>query len=362
MSLERLIPFIVDHNALVIQGLVAAILLLTALMAIRAFVKGGTPEPVVSMGGAGVEQLEATIKKLLERAQTVSEAPPTADTAPLVAEIEELRKSVAEKQDQIEQMKLAPAAEVAAGAGGASGGGMSSDDKSALEAQLHELQAKLAEYEIISEDIADLSFYKEENAKLQKQLESMKSGAGAVAAGPASPVQSAPPAAAKPAPAPVTPAPASEAPVPTAVPAEAPRSAASSLADVSAADPTQAMVDQMIKDAERAGTEKSVAMDDEELLRELSDAVGAQGPVVSEAAPAVDESIADSLFDVDRMTKEASHLVEVADHVDPPSEDVMGAGLDVDKMSAEADDLEKIKPEDAKLMGDFEDYMKKEGE
>src|SRR5690606_29016337 len=58
--------------------------------------------------------------------------------------------------------------------------GVSTEEKDKLDAKIKELQAKLSEYEIISEDIADLSFYKEQNAKLAREVEALKSG-GAVA-------------------------------------------------------------------------------------------------------------------------------------------------------------------------------------
>jgi len=49
-------------------------------------------------------------------------------------------------------------------------------ERSDYEAKIKELESRLAEYEIISEDIADLSFFKEENVRLTKELESLRSG------------------------------------------------------------------------------------------------------------------------------------------------------------------------------------------
>lgn len=43
-----------------------------------------------------------------------------------------------------------------------------------LLAKIKDLEGKLSEYEIIEDDIADLSFFKEENAKLKKELEAIK--------------------------------------------------------------------------------------------------------------------------------------------------------------------------------------------
>lgn len=52
----------------------------------------------------------------------------------------------------------------------------SSLDASSLKAKIEELQGKLAEYEILEDDIADLSKFKEENAKLKAELEALKNG------------------------------------------------------------------------------------------------------------------------------------------------------------------------------------------
>jgi hypothetical protein len=63
----------------------------------------------------------------------------------------------------------------------------SDDEAKKLESKVKDLEARLAEYEIISEDIADLSFYKEENIRLQNELMALKNGeapADAVVAAP----------------------------------------------------------------------------------------------------------------------------------------------------------------------------------
>jgi len=50
-----------------------------------------------------------------------------------------------------------------------------------LSSKIQTLEAQLKEYEIIEDDIADLSLFKEENISLKKELESLKGGAGASA-------------------------------------------------------------------------------------------------------------------------------------------------------------------------------------
>jgi len=332
MSFETLIPFVIEHNALIIQGLVALILFFVAFLAVRNFMRGSEPSP---SAGANLDQLEGTLKKLLEKANVVAAAPLSADTSRLAAEIETLRSSLAEKQDQIEQMRMAPRPE---GSQPASAPGLSDEDKAALEAQVRDLQAKLSEYEIISEDIADLSFYKEENAKLQKQLESAKTAGTATVAAPAV------------APVPETPPPAAKAPVKPPVPEPA--------AVEEFVDPAQSMVDALMdtpqEDLQRSP--KGPTPDDEDLLKEFADAVSAQG-----GKPAIDEAVAESLFDVERMTQEAGQLQKIAASAPEPDTAALDASLDAERLALEAASMEAIKPEDAKLMGDFEDFMKKGG-
>ena len=63
-----------------------------------------------------------------------------------------------------------PGAVAAEGGGGDAGG-----SKEHLE-RISELEAKLAEYEVLEDDIADLSLYKEENARLKTELDRLKGG------------------------------------------------------------------------------------------------------------------------------------------------------------------------------------------
>lgn len=53
------------------------------------------------------------------------------------------------------------------------------DASTELLAKIKNLEGKLLEYEIIEDDIADLSHFKEENAKLKSELEALKRGGGA---------------------------------------------------------------------------------------------------------------------------------------------------------------------------------------
>lgn len=404
MSLETLIPYIVEHNALIIQILVVTILLMVVFVAYRNF--ANAKSGAVAGAGADLSQLEGTLKKLLEKANAVPVASAVAagENSALLGEIEKLKKSLEEKQGQIEKLKVAQAeAASAAAAGGeaaavaaaAASAQMSSADQSALDAQIKELQAKLSEYEIISEDIADLSFYKEENSKLQKELEAFKKGgaaptaaapapaaAPAAAATPAAPAAA--PEAAKPAPAmagsakatnaakgpegkaapvPATPASAPVAPAPapaaSATPAAAPPAATPDSAPAAASAEAQAADDDLMKEFEMAVEAQKHKGPAPAAAPGAAAPATAPAPAAEPGAPkdqAKDDSPLGSGLDVDKVAAEVSQFADNVGDVN-----VLEGELNPDKLLEEAANMDTIKPEDAKLMNEFEDFVKKGG-
>ncbi|WP_235046122.1 hypothetical protein [Bdellovibrio bacteriovorus] len=202
------------------------IILLALFLAFRAFFakKGSSSTSVENGQGVDAAQLEKTLQKILDNqanapaaksrpaaddlgvdvemdesplttkkaqasaASTSSSADAAAVAAESAAEVAQLRLSLSENHQKVEelqtQLQAALAAAQSAPAGGAGGGdaGMSSAEKEELNGKLRDLEARLAEYEIISEDIADLSRYRDENDDLKKQLEALKAGAPAPAA------------------------------------------------------------------------------------------------------------------------------------------------------------------------------------
>lgn len=318
-----LIPFLVEHNTSIISALVLGIILLSLVLGFRGFFaakqfeeKGGAGE------GPSLGQLEDTLKKLLEKANTVPLASSVEGASPestnLLREIEDLRNSLAEKQVQIEMLERASQATGASAVDPA--GGLSSGDKATLEKQIKDLQSRLSEYEIISEDIADLSFFREENAKLKAELDAVKKSGGAVAPAPA--------AAAAPSPAPVAPTP--ELDQVDAV--------AQALEKASQPEPTaevdlgQDMVDKLLEEMQSKQDQMASGTDD-------GSAIAGE-------------------MDVDKMVSEAAALTE-----EPAAEvNALEGELNPDKLLEEADSMTaKVSPEDARLMGEFEDFMKKGG-
>ncbi len=96
----------------------------------------------------------------------------------LKKEIDDLKGQILKKNQTIESLNQVSAMVVEKTAASAESKDSKTDfeGKQDLERKVKELEGRLQEYEIISEDIADLSFYKEENARLQKELNEVRSG------------------------------------------------------------------------------------------------------------------------------------------------------------------------------------------
>ena len=130
---------------------------------------------VPALGG----DLNATLTTIMERTSKL-EAISLGDASPAVlqkvnAEVEMLKKTLQSKDAEILQMK-------------SSGNGKPGEAAVDLQNRITELEAKLAEYEILEDDIADLSLYKDENAKLRLEIEKYKAGGVAEAPAPTAPV------------------------------------------------------------------------------------------------------------------------------------------------------------------------------
>lgn len=226
MTVEKFLSFWDQHNTAIIEGLVALIILISLLLAYRAFfAKKDKGAGEMGNGSLDAAQLEKTLQKILDNQQASGKSPRSAaasedfgvdvemDESPApvrvqavapaaaasvssaeieaakesAAEVAQLRLSLSEGHQKIVELQTqlqAAQASSQAGEGGASSaeGGMSSAEKEELNGKLRDLEARLAEYEIISEDIADLSRYRDENEDLKKQLESLKAGGTAAPA------------------------------------------------------------------------------------------------------------------------------------------------------------------------------------
>jgi hypothetical protein len=214
--MEKFLEFWSHYNATIIEGLVALILISVIFLAYRMFFGSKGPEVFDAAGGGSVtldtSHIEKTLQKILDQQQTAAKASPSAKddgkgagspaSAELIHEVSHLKKTVEEKDRQIVQLKTQVdvaeklAAQSATAAAAAANGaavaaapveaaassGLSEKERQDYEAKIKELEARLAEYEIISEDIADVSFFKEENARLNSELEALRSGGAPQAA------------------------------------------------------------------------------------------------------------------------------------------------------------------------------------
>lgn len=347
--------------------LIAVVLITLVLLALRMFL-GAKDSGSGAISSSSLGDLETSLKKILEQAGKVpandqvsaAVASENPEASNLVQEINKLKEELGAKQKEVETLKSNSANTAAAPAPG-----MNTDEKDKLDAKIRELQAKLSEYEIISEDIADLSFYKEQNAKLSKEVEALKAGGGAVAAAPAAEAASAPVAA----------APADEPDIvgkakatSEAILAEAGVAPAEPASETLMAEEEAAPVEQFAAAVEeqKAAPEQVAAemsppapdvenVVDDNLMAEFDAAVEQQKQSEDPAKASDDSGLGD--MDMDKMMAEAANIT--ANGPEVSAEEALGAGLDENKLLEEATALDKVSTEDKKLMGDFENFVKK---
>ena len=181
MSVERFLLFWSQHNKTIIQVLI--VLTLLFIVALAFLTLFGSKDEFSEKGHSAQisPDLEKSLQRMLENqtqaksavfdfskgdatAPVVSNANNLAANQEIVAQLEKVKSEMAARETAIQdlktQLEMARSAPQAAPAANNSG----------LEARIKELEARLSEYDIISEDIADLSKFKEENEKLKKQL------------------------------------------------------------------------------------------------------------------------------------------------------------------------------------------------
>lgn len=389
MTMERFLIFLINHNTTIIEVLMGCVLFIAAILSIRYFVYGNESTGSHSLGD--LSDLESTLKQIIEKAGSVPSvrSGSSEDSQKLISEIEILKKELEAKKKEIEDFKglsLTTPASVA---------GMSDEEKAKLESKMKELEAKLAEYEIISEDIADLSFYKEQNVKLQKEIDSLKAnGGGAAPAQPSSvATQEIPPVAAE-----IAEAKAdlsdngivektSENETGLSA-AEEPREESktdndSSLNSLQESAPALSAVTEDTPPSSSEG-ESSIASIDDELMAEFAAAVAKQlgekeapkesvpeTPVpesnskMTEVAPVSSEKSHDEQddtatlgqMDIDRMLQESAAIQEPDKEIS--IDEAIGSSMDENKLLQEAAAMTTISNEDQALMGQFENYVKK---
>ncbi len=360
--MDSFLEFFFHHLEAIIMGLlISGFALAGIIIIIKIFFSKAESSGVQSAG-----EIEELLKKVLAQADNIGTANGASAGAGSTSgaeagveageasseEMAALSEQLSEKQTEIEALKKDLEEK-----------GESAEPSQELLDKLNELEARLAEYEIIEDDIADLSKYKDENEKLKKELEKIKAGGAPAPSGEPEPVpdlgtpepEAAPPAEAKPEAA-SSPAEAEAEPEPDAAAAEP-----GAITDDLISEFEMAVSEQLGDAAaeSRAGTEvgdevEIVDPDTAETPEEPVDAQSAVDDLFNEASaePAAEfsaeEEGSDDLFgefvpeesagvDTDKMMDEISGLEEVGDA------DAAGAGLD------EALDVEKMESEAQKL-------------
>lgn len=206
-ALKQAIQFLYVYNEQVIGVTIVLFLLSTMFFLLRS-VDEKPPGPVEAR--IDINAIEGAMKRILEsqpvtvaggatpaassdaKAADAAAAPPPAPPpagATIVngPELEALKAELESREKRI--TALVGELDAAKASGTVSGGGGSDAEKAEMKKKLDELQAKLAEYEIIEDDIADLTLYKEENTKLKSQLEELKGQLSQAQTAPPAPVE-----------------------------------------------------------------------------------------------------------------------------------------------------------------------------
>lgn len=321
------------------------------------------PETVAS--DANLQGLEAGIKKILENYSQGSNAPASiaASTADggegngimeeMATQIERLKLQLMQKSEEVEQLKanagsnqLDPALFQETGAAPVASAPVTpvasegSGNTAVLEEKIKDLEARLSEYSIIEDDIADLSFYKEETVRLQAEVDKLKArlaeyeagGAPAAASAPAAPVVA-------PIPPPEVKLAESDFAAPAVAKEEAPKPV-----EVGGVD------DDIMAEFERAVAEQKAITASQKTATE----VPLQSPE-SEAAEESTDTPVEGEINLDKMLSEVGELPEQNAE---EALNVLDQALDTEKLLEEATGMEKI---DTEALNDFDKFLKKEG-
>lgn len=309
MNLEKSLNYVTHHSESIIQWLFLAILLMVALLITRwLFGKPEAPQAASPSLGSSTD-IQEFLQKILAQTTKLEAVPLAGMSAAAVgdvdAQVQALKKELTSREAEIQNLKAA-------------GDQKPSADADALGARIKELEAKLSEYEILEDDIADLSLYKEENARLKGELEKMKGNPSAEAPAATPEPEPAPTAAAEPPP-----------PAPPEPPGEA--IVAEFAQAVSASDPAPAPAVEAPKTEDPVADFASAVAIEKKLGGEAPAAVA---PTPSAApAPAASGSPHDAPATPDGEDLFAEFGNEPAESKEAKTESE--GGLDTDKMMAE---------------------------
>ena len=165
--MESILSLFANYDTLVVTSLVIGIAVVVVMLLLFA---QKNPENVVKQELGGTENVEGALRRVLgeQRWLQASAGGSSGGGGEVDSQkLGELEKEVLEKDKAIAELNK----KLTQGGGGEGGG---DSDDSDLMNKISELEARLQEYEIIEDDIADLSLYKTENEKLRAELERLK--------------------------------------------------------------------------------------------------------------------------------------------------------------------------------------------
>ena len=177
MNLETILYYVTHHSESIIQWLFFSILLLSALVIGRMIF--GKKEALSGGGAAFADgsDIQEFLRKILDQTAKLETVSLQGASPSVVGEVDvqlqALKKELATREEELAKLK---AAGPAGGSTAATSSASRDMDKAA--SRINELETKLAEYEILEDDIADLSLYKEENVRLRSEIEKFKADGG----------------------------------------------------------------------------------------------------------------------------------------------------------------------------------------
>lgn len=358
MNLEAFLNYFTRHIESIIQWLFLAILALTGILISRGLFAKKEEAAIggpVAAGVGPIPELEGALKQILDRTQKLETVTVQGGLSPEAAalaetQVQNLKKELAARDEELKALKASGA------------NSKVTEEANQLTLRLKELESKLAEYEILEDDIADLSLYKEENTRLRSELNKLKGVAAEPAPEPVPAVVSASEPSVAPAPPPPEPSGAKSAAM-----AAAPGSAAAAAAmdsraaeDIVAEFAQAVSTDPIVAPNKPGNTEVTMQVPDTgnpmkdfeaAVAIEKKEKAAAAAPAAKAAAPAAkskgkgDE--AEDLFaefseppantdenalDTDKMMAEMAALVSL----EPASGSALEDGIDTEKMAAEA--------------------------
>ncbi len=410
MNIDKLLNLFFHWNVFIIEALFGVVLLGIVFLAIRSFMRPEGHDSELNLGG-----IENSLKKLIENysgnesasVQTEASLEGDAIMEEMATQIERLKLQLIEKTEEIEQLKTgtavvssntvasnaAPIEAVPVKPSVSSPSGANEE----LEEKVRELEARLSEYSIIEDDIADLSFYKEETVRLQAEIDRLKAklaeyeAKGAPSLSQTSAASSSSPLTAEESH--VSPIVAPSSPVSVTAPASPPSAPAASVVqetpvnvpsepDVAASSNTTSapsvlsLDDDIMAEFERAVAEQKAMNSTQKVATELSPAafteeVPKAESIKNESAKLVEnsqepqsqvdstgtlEEVVENGINLDKMLNEVSGLPEGSD---VEVANVLEQTLDTEKLLKEATVMDRV--EEPESIQGLEEFLKKEG-